>query len=407
MRFPQIVRFGALGFVAIGFQFNAIAQITQPKGNQQQRPANQGAANQGQPQGNQARQPAGQGTAQPNRNGNAAIGSAQGAQNNPPANPDANAPMRNNNGQSPQGNALIGAPGNGEPQENGPTQRPPLPKAQADYMQQALNLWEQKTKDFDKFSCNLKVWKYNPSRLGIQGDFHYAAGEGEVKYMKPDKGMFKVESFRQFTGKLDSNSQPEYKSIPELGDWWLCDGMSIHEYRRAQKEVLVHELPKEMQGKQIVNSPLPFVFGIEAQKVLDRYWAEPNPQMFDPAVQAKKILIFDFYPKRIEDALNYQKVTIFLRQTDFMPLGLRLFDPGWSPENPVFEHYEFSEHALNQGLMQKIKENIFMQAFLPNPPADFKVIRLPYNEQAPAGGPQAPGQPQRVAQPPVQPGKKG
>ena len=55
-----------------------------------------------------------------------------------------------------------------------------------------------------------------------------------------------------------------------IGEHWVCDGTSIYEYRTEQKQLVERPIPKEMQGKAIVDGPLPFLFGAEAAKLKQR-----------------------------------------------------------------------------------------------------------------------------------------
>ena len=49
-----------------------------------------------------------------------------------------------------------------------------------------------------------------------------------------------------------------------IGEHWVCDGQNVYEYRHDQKQLVVRPIPPAMQGKAIVDGPLPFLFGAEA-----------------------------------------------------------------------------------------------------------------------------------------------
>ena len=59
---------------------------------------------------------------------------------------------------------------------------------------------------------------------------------------------------------------------PTQSEQWLCDGKSIYQFDYTQKLVTEYVMPPEMQGKGIGDGPLPFVFGVEAQKLKQRYF---------------------------------------------------------------------------------------------------------------------------------------
>ncbi len=229
--------------------------------------------------------------------------------------------------------------------------------------------------------------------------------------------MFKVEQHEVYTQERDANKAPVYKQFPnQSGEWWLCDGDSVFKFERDEKSVYRYPLPPNMKGMQIAESPLPFVFGIEAEKMMQRYWVEigmiPNGPDGKPR---QDLVVIDAYPKRADDASNYQKVTVFLDRNKILPVGLIIYEPTWSPQNPCYEHFEFFNSQVNDSLIDKIKDK-FMESFIPNPPRDFKIIDMPFQPGAddapgsiagqpgPAAQPNSPGQ--RVAAPPIQPGNR-
>ncbi len=305
----------------------------------------------------------------------------------------------------PQG----GLPGAGGTAEEPPVQiqhRPELPPAEAKYVRDVLNYWQQKTSGIQRYSCAFNRWEFDPALTN--GNFHNSVGTGELRYMRPDKGVFKVEQLNTYVGK-DPSGQPKYEPLPnQQGEWWLCDGSSVHSYDRTRKEVTQYQLPPSMQGLQIVDSPLPFVFGIEAEKVLQRYWVEPVPP---PA--GTDLMVLKAYPKRIDDAVNYKFVEVFLDRNEGLPVAIRVFKPQWREDFPVYEQFEFRDRQIHDSFLDKIKENLFMQAFIPAPPKDWKVIVKPFepasneNLAAPDSVPpqgsnpglQGANQAQRVAQP--------
>ena len=75
------------------------------------------------------------------------------------------------------------------------------------------------------------------------------------------------------------------KQTDAIGEHWVCDGKSVFEYRHDQKQLVERPIPPQLQGKAIVDGPLPFLFGAEAAKLkaalLDagRAAAEPEPDL--------------------------------------------------------------------------------------------------------------------------------
>ena len=104
-------------------------------------------------------------------------------------------------------------------------------------------------------------WKYD----AVFGRSAATAEKGELKFAAPDKGLMKIEA-----------------KDPKQSEQWLCDGKSIYQFDYPRKIVTEYVMPPELQGKGIGDGPLPFVFGVEAQKLKQRYFMRiitpPNVQ---------------------------------------------------------------------------------------------------------------------------------
>lgn len=285
----------------------------------------------------------------------------------------------------------------------------PLSPELEKYTRDILTYWQQATSKIDRFSCNFKRWQYDPAKTNA--DFHYTASTGILRYQSPDKGLYKVEHLASYTGK-GADSAPQYKEFPNIfGEWWICDGKSVLEYDRNEKIVSQYELPPTMRGMQIVDSPLPFVFGVDAQKLQQRYWLRPVQPPPDATGKPREdLIVLEAYPKRMDDAINYSRVQIFLDRKQFLPSAIILFLPNWSPDFPAREHYEFTDRDTHASMADKFRE-MFAESFIPmQPPKDWKVVTRPFEPEAGAAGNGAPGAlpgaggvPGRVAQPPLAP----
>ena len=120
----------------------------------------------------------------------------------------------------------------------------------------------------------------------------------------------------------------------------MCDGKSIFEYKPAQKQVEEHRLPRELQGKAIANSPLPFLFGAEAQKLKQRYFIRiVTPQ------DVQDQIWLEAYPRFQQDAANFHHAQFVITTRGMSPFALMLVDqnvaeqPGAGPhELSVLRH---------------------------------------------------------------------
>ena len=317
---------------------------------------------------------------QPNAN---TIGSPQGAFNpnalrtNPPAgiNPNLNPGLQRpapQVGQDPASNVVTRDPYSDSPKS----------PEEEKYLDQLLAVWEQNTKDIERLSCEFRMYEYNSNANFVEQlaqqtgknvrEIKAKAASGVVRYMKPDKGMYRIDQVIALTGKLDANSQPEMKASDNLvGDYWICDGETFHSYERKEKKVTHYVIPKEMQGIGILESPMPFLFGVEAKKLKERYWLRAlNPPPLPNGQPNKDLFLIEAYPKFQQDAVNYDHVHVFLDRQEFLPLALIKYDTDHTDEKDKAlvdkrEYYEFVTREKNAGIFKKLSEKIWNQEFIP------------------------------------------
>ena len=211
------------------------------------------------------------------------------------------------------------------PQQNAAAQpqQPPAPpftltpqeEAQLD---RVLTAWEQKSKDIKTFDASFKRWEYDPVFPKPNADPKAAVNvdTGILKYAAPDKGVFRVLSTEGPDGKL----------VPieaDRADHWICDGKSVYQYLPRQKQLVEHKLPPEMQGKAIVDGPLPFLFGADAQKLRQRYWIRIVP----PPPEIQDVICLQAYPRYQQDAANFSTATLMLNLPAMTPKGLEMYQP--------------------------------------------------------------------------------
>ena len=308
--------------------------------------------------------------------------------------PNLNPQLRNSGPQSNGPASFANGTGNEVVTKDPYQDRPITPQEQA-HIDQILQYWEKSTADIKRYACKFKRWQYNSTdnfveqlAQQLKADMRAIAttiAAGEVKYMAPDKGMFKVDKLVTLTGQVEAKNRPEYKEFEnKFGEWWLCDGEAVYEYDRSLQKCTIHELPKEMQGTAILDSPMPFVFGINANKIKERYWvralAPPNDAQGKPR---NDIFVIEVYPKFQSDAANYDHVQVFLDRAEFLPVMMVKFntehldEPG-SALHDNREVFEFAEREKNESLLKKLG-GMFGKEFIPfDVPKNWQTTRIPY-----------------------------
>lgn len=245
---------------------------------------------------------------------------------------------------------------------------PPLaPEANAK-LQQLLLAWQQQSQATKTLDCKFQRWHFDP--FAAPPKYHATRADGVIKYAAPDKGLFRVDRLVFYGGEIEG--KPEYREKPgQFGENWVCNGTQLIEFDRSKEECRIQDLPPEMQGKNIISSPLPFVFNLDAAQIQQRYWI----RQVDAGTPS--IVLIEAWPKRQEDRAQYKLVQIALEASTFLPKALIMYAPNFDAKiAPKKDHYEFTDvkrNAIGAGLQQ------FLGNFIPEkPPSSWKILRDKY-----------------------------
>ncbi|TWT79235.1 hypothetical protein CA13_06330 [Planctomycetes bacterium CA13] len=245
----------------------------------------------------------------------------------------------------------------------------PLNAAQQAQLNQLLLAWQQQSQGTKTLDCKFQRWHYD--NQAAPAGIHATRADGVVKYASPDKGLFRVDSLVYFKGMKEG--KPEFAGQPGMyGEHWVCNGTQLIEFDRSEKKCNIQDLPPDMQGQQIFNSPLPFVFNLNAQEIQQRYWVR---QVQAPA---EGLILIEAWPKRQDDRAQYKMVQIALEEKTFLPKALILYAPNFHPVNAAkWDQYEFVEMKRN-GVGNALAN--FMQNFISDkPPSDWTIFRDKFN----------------------------
>jgi TIGR03009 family protein len=205
------------------------------------------------------------------------------------------------------------------------------PQEQAQ-VEQLLKLWERKNRDIKTFDCKFKRWVYDT--VFGRADQARFVELGLIKYASPDRGMFRID-----TTDRDGKEMPIDDARAEH---WISDGKAIIEFSHVKKQVIVHKLPPELQGKAIADSPLPFMFGSDAQKLKQRYFLRLVP----PPDNRDDHICLEAYPRHQQEAANFHHAQFIIDAQRMEPYGLRLVQPNGKD----FIVYVFYEIVVNDPL---------------------------------------------------------
>ncbi|MGO9110574.1 MAG: hypothetical protein ACLP9L_15230 [Thermoguttaceae bacterium] len=207
-----------------------------------------------------------------------------------------------------QGAAGQGQPIQGPPVRNAAPQAPfVLSPQEAAALDNLLTDWEKRNKEIHVLESKFYRWKYDA--VFGNGNPQVTPEEGILKFSAPDKGQMKVEA-----------------KDPTQSEQWLCDGKSIFQFDYKQRVVTEYVMPPELQGKGIGDGPLPFVFGVEAQKLKDRYFM----RIITPPDVHNEVWM-EAYPRYQQQAAEFSKVQVILQISGptkaLLPYAIQMYSP--------------------------------------------------------------------------------
>jgi hypothetical protein len=196
--------------------------------------------------------------------------------------------------------------------------------------------------------------------------------EGEFAYEKADKGRLDITPVevtpellaareqevakaksegRKPAVRVGKNGKP-FTLVMEQPERWSCDGQRVYSMDMEKKEAIVAQLPADMQGKNIMDSPLPFLFGMPPEKAKHRFTIFFTNGQFDPKSGKAKLTI---YPRLPQDATNWRQADIILDLKEFLPTAVQLLDPA-STKITVYRFQDFKKNQ-NEWIGQWINAN--------------------------------------------------
>ncbi len=174
--------------------------------------------------------------------------------------------------------------------------------------------------------------------------------EGEFFLETPDKGRIDMIA-KPVKGEVATREG--YTLEKGSSERWICTGEEILSFNDDDKTYTRDVLPVSMRGKNIVHSPLPFLFGMKAEEAKQRF----NLKLIgfnkdNTAVHIQAI------PRMDTDRQNYSEAGIMLDLKLFIPRAVRLVDPNGIETVYVFDpkHVKINDSGFLKDLALKFKD---------------------------------------------------
>ena len=215
-------------------------------------------------------------------------------------------------------------------QADGSTQQVPRPAAApmqvSPAMEAVLAKWEAMSSRVSTLNGNHMRFVFD-TVAGVE-----RRGAGKFWFASPDKGRLDlkpVEIDKKAVGQWKMPDGTPFRIVSDQPMMWLCNGSDVFQVEPEQKGYYRTEIPVQLQGENIIQSPLPFLFGMKAAEVKARYRLQFGKRhTYDPNTKGtgQKVHLVAF-PLRRSDATNWSQADIELDGVYFLPLSITLRDP--------------------------------------------------------------------------------
>jgi len=219
-----------------------------------------------------------------------------------------------------------------------------LSKEEQQFVLQTLEMWEGASAQVNTFTADFEKLTYD-GVFGLGPNTPMMLSIGSLSFSKPDKGSFKEDKISRWTKDDPKNVAADapgkwVEQPDEVGDHWVCDGKAVYEYNHREKQLVVTRIPEEMRGASIVDGPLPFLFGANANKLVQRYWIRSKQS--GPAE-----IWLEAYPRWQADAANYDFVDVMLDRKTMQPKAIQVHLPGGQQRHVyMFKNLKVNESNL-------------------------------------------------------------
>ena len=185
-------------------------------------------------------------------------------------------------------------------------------------VEEVLQAWESHTSRFKSMTASFTRFKYDKT-FGTD-----TRAEGNVDFEAPDKGNYEFRGLKIEKGmvsrKVDAQGTP-YTVKSEDPQRWVCNGkkvIRIDEKAKTYEEVTI---PPESQGQNIIEGPLPFLFGMKVDRAKKRY---RDFKLLNS--KGKGEIKLQIRSKEKQDAANWNTAVIIIDDKEFIPKAVMLTD---------------------------------------------------------------------------------
>ncbi len=193
-------------------------------------------------------------------------------------------------------------------------------------LEQLLADWEKSSGQIETMTGSFYKYTYN-HRFQVE-----ERAVGEFLYEMPDRGVYRTMPAKIKKGDIGRSKDEAGKECDpytlkpaEEAERWICTGKQVKQVKEGLKTYTVTDVPESSQGANIIESPLPFLFGMKAEQAKRRY-------QMRILSHDKGSYLLEVIPKLAMDSVNYRKAFLFIDDKEFLPRAVRLIDAAGQEE---------------------------------------------------------------------------
>ena len=192
-------------------------------------------------------------------------------------------------------------------------------------LKRLLEEWEKASSHISKLEGNHSRISYNTVFLTAKyalGVFYYEAPDkGRIDFDNP-KGPLPQQ---QKKSHWETGKALAFRVEADHAEKWICDGQQILQINEEAKTAERFLIPEKSRGVNIMDGPLPFLFGMPAEKALKRY----NFEVLNNNERECWLRVKTLWQ---QDKSNYQQATVILEKATYLPRAVQLIDPAGTNE---------------------------------------------------------------------------
>jgi len=147
---------------------------------------------------------------------------------------------------------------------------------------------------------------------------------GKFWYQAPDSGRIDISPRKikpsEKSARTSAKGKPYSLKSSDKLERWISNGKSIITVDVKEKTYETFPIPEDRQGQNIMDGPLPFLFGMPPDKAKRRYH-------FRLDQESEKSVMLSVKPKLRQDAANWKMAKVILSKPKYLPSAVLIDDP--------------------------------------------------------------------------------